>query len=257
MLMVISPAKKLGFDALGRVDKVTHPRFLDESQLLVDQLKLKAPHELSSLMSISDDLGQLNFDRYQQWQQPFTEKNAIAAMRIFMGDVYQGLAADKFTEDENAFAQDHLRILSGLYGVLRPLDLIQAYRLEMGTRLENSRGASLYAFWGDLITESLNRDVAEVDATVLLNLASNEYFKSVKKAKLTVPLLTVNFKDQKNGQYKVISFYAKKARGMMANYVIRNGITDPQVLKQANIDGYEFNAELSKQWDWVFTRDHA
>lgn len=257
MLVVISPAKKLDYESELPAVTPTQPRFFPQSQALIDQLKTLAPHDVSSLMKISDDLGQLNYDRYHAWQQPFTEQNARIAVRAFMGDVYQGLDAATFTEQDYQFAQRHLRILSGLYGVLRPLDLMQPYRLEMGTKLANAQGKDLYAFWGEDITQSLNEDIAGAAAPVVLNLASNEYFKSVKPKLLDVPVLTLQFKDKKGDQYKIVSFYAKKARGLMAAHVIRHQITDPEQLKTATVGGYEFNEELSSPKEWVFTRDDA
>lgn len=254
MLMVISPAKTLDYDSPLATEQYSQPDFLDDACELVDQLKTLEPHQISNLMSISDKLGQLNAERFQQWKTPFTPDNARQAILAFKGDVYTGLNAENFSEQEFEFAQKHLRMLSGLYGVLKPLDLMQPYRLEMGTRFENTRGKDLYAFWGDRITQELNRLLAADDG-VLVNLASNEYFKSVRKKELNGRLVTPQFKDWKNGQYKMISFYAKKARGLMCRYAIENGLTQADDLKGFNLEGYYFCEEQSDQNNWLFLRD--
>lgn len=254
MIIVISPAKTLDFETTPVTKTFSTPRFLDDSCELVEQLKLLEPHDISTLMSISPKLGELNADRFQRWQIPFTPNNAKQALLAFKGDVYTGLDAETFAEDDFQFAQSHLRILSGLYGVLKPLDLIQPYRLEMGTKFKNERGANLYHFWGTTLTESLNQEL-EADDNVLVNLASNEYFKSVKAKSLSARMITPAFKDMKNGQYKMISFYAKKARGLMAAYIIKNKITDIEALKEFDLEGYRYNPEMSKGDDWVFTRN--
>ncbi len=255
MLIVLSPAKTLDYETPPTTKKSTQPVMLDESEILIKELRKLAPQDISKLMKISDKLGTLNYDRYQQWQQPFTKDNAKQAMLAFKGDVYTGLDAESFNAEELAFAQKHLRILSGLYGLLRPLDLMQAYRLEMGTKFSNSRGKDLYQFWENRITEVLNKQLKSLKTDVLVNLASNEYFKSVKPKELNAEIITPIFKDQKNGQYKIISFYAKKARGLMSAYAIKKGITDAAKLKRFNWEGYSYNKELSKGNDWVFTRD--
>ncbi|MEX2474411.1 peroxide stress protein YaaA [Marinobacter sp.] len=254
MLMVISPAKTLDYDSPLATATYSQPEFLDDACELVDQLKTLEPHQISNLMSISDKLGQLNADRFQQWHTPFTPDNARQAILAFKGDVYTGLNAGSFSEKEFEFAQNHLRMLSGLYGVLKPLDLMQPYRLEMGTKFENTRGKDLYAFWGDRITKELNRLLDAGDGA-LVNLASNEYFKSVRKKELSGRLITPQFKDWKNGQYKMISFYAKKARGLMCRYAIENGITQVDDLKGFNLDGYYFCEEQSDRDNWLFLRD--
>lgn len=254
MLMVISPAKTLDYESPLATETFSQPDFLDDACELIDQLKTLEPHQVSNLMNISDKLGQLNAERFQQWHTPFTPENARQAILAFKGDVYTGLDAEGFSEKEFEFAQKHLRMLSGLYGVLKPLDLMQPYRLEMGTKFENTRGKDLYAFWGDRITAELNRLLAEDDG-VLVNLASNEYFKSVRKKGLKGRLITPQFKDWKNGQYKMISFYAKKARGLMCRYAIQNGITQADDLKGFNLDGYYFCEEQSDQNNWLFLRD--
>lgn len=254
MLMVISPAKTLDYESPLATNAYTQPEFLDDACELVDQLKTLEPHQISNLMSISDKLGQLNADRFRTWHTPFTPENARQAILAFKGDVYTGLAAESFSEDDFQFAQEHLRMLSGLYGVLKPLDLMQPYRLEMGTRFENHRGKDLYAFWGSRITEEINRLLTSDDG-VLVNLASNEYFKSIRKKELEGRLITPQFKDWKNGQYKMISFYAKKARGLMCRYAIQNRITQADDLKGFDLDGYYFSEDQSKGDDWVFLRD--
>ncbi|AHI29730.1 peroxide stress protein YaaA [Marinobacter similis] len=256
MLMVISPAKTLDYESPLATESHTQPEFLDHACELIDQLKQLEPHQVSNLMSISEKLGQLNAERFQNWHTPFNLDNARQAALAFKGDVYTGLAAESFSEDDFAFAQKHLRMLSGLYGLLRPLDLMQPYRLEMGTKFENSRGKDLYAFWGRILTDELNRLLAADDG-VLVNLASNEYFKSVKKKELNARLITPQFKDWKNGQYKMISFYAKKARGLMCRFAIENRITQADDLKGFNLDGYYFSAEQSEGNNWVFLRDQA
>ena len=253
MLMVISPAKTLDYESAWRLPGATKPRLLKQSAQLIQQLRDLAPQDISALMKISDALGQLNYERFQAWDTPFTTKNARPAVLAFKGDVYTGLEADNFSAEDMAYAQDHLRILSGLYGLLRPMDLMQAYRLEMGTRFENSGGKDLYAFWGDQITELLNQDLGT--APCLINLASNEYFRAVKPRALTVPVITPVFKDRKNGQYKIISFFAKKARGLMASWVIRNRITAPEQLTAFDVDGYYYEPSASDASTLVFHRE--
>ncbi|HAX09926.1 MAG TPA: peroxide stress protein YaaA [Marinobacter hydrocarbonoclasticus] len=254
MLMIISPAKTLDYESPLATETHTQPDFLDDACELIDQLKELEPHQVSNLMSISDKLGQLNAERFQSWHTPFTPDNARQAVLAFKGDVYTGLDAESFSEEDFSFAQKHLRILSGLYGLLKPLDLMQPYRLEMGTRFENTRGKDLYAFWGSKITDALNQLLAS-DDKVLVNLASNEYFKSVQKKHLDARLVTPQFKDWKNGQYKMISFYAKKARGLMCRYAIQNRITQADDLKGFNLDGYYFSEDQSDNNNWVFLRD--
>ena len=254
MLMIISPAKTLDYDSPLATETYTQPDFLDDACELIDQLKALEPHQVSNLMSISDKLGQLNAERFRTWHTPFTPDNARQAILAFKGDVYTGLDAESFSEQDFAFAQKHLRMLSGLYGLLKPLDLMQPYRLEMGTRFENQRGKDLYAFWGSKITEALNELLAQ-DDQVLVNLASNEYFKSVQKKQLDGRLITPQFKDWKNGQYKMISFYAKKARGLMCRYAIQNQITQADDLKGFNLEGYYFSEDQSDKNNWVFLRD--
>lgn len=228
---------------------------LDASQQLINELKQLAPHDVSTLMGISDKLGLLNYERYQQWQRPFSKTNAKQAVLAFKGDVYTGLEAQSFSADDFNFAQQHLRILSGLYGLLRPLDLIQAYRLEMGTQFANARGKDLYGFWGDTLTQAINKQLKSLNSETLINLASNEYFKAVQPAKLNARVINPVFKDNKNGRYKIISFFAKKARGLMSAYIIKKGIKDPAKIKRFNGSGYTYNKELTQGDNWVFTRE--
>ncbi|WP_166269363.1 peroxide stress protein YaaA [Marinobacter caseinilyticus] len=254
MLMVISPAKTLDYESPLATQKHTQPLFLDDACELIDQLKTLEPYQVSNLMHISEKLGHLNAERFNRWHTPFTQDNARQALLAFKGDVYTGLDAGSFGEDDFTFAQQHLRILSGLYGLLRPLDLMHPYRLEMGTKYPNQRGKDLYAFWGATLTNALSTLLAEDDG-VLVNLASNEYFKSVKKSALDGRIVTPQFKDWKNGQYKMISFYAKKARGLMCRYAIQNRITQASDLKGFDLEGYQFSEEQSNGDTWVFLRD--
>lgn len=255
MLIVISPAKKLDYASSVNAPLTTQPELLDHAQELLHGLKALAPQDVSSLMSLSDKLGALNFERFQEWQTPFTADNARPAVLAFKGDVYQGLDAESMSDEDMRWAQDHLRILSGLYGLLRPLDLMQAYRLEMGTKFANPRGADLYQFWGDIITDELNKAELKTEPSVMVNLASNEYFKSVHKKDISARIITPVFMDKKNDKYKIISFYAKKARGLMSSYIIRNRITEVEQIKDFDTDGYSYNAALSEADQWVFVRD--
>ncbi|MDZ7924281.1 MAG: peroxide stress protein YaaA [Marinagarivorans sp.] len=255
MLLVISPAKKLDeCSPLPQSLTATQPALLDDAAQLIDQLKPLAPHQVAALMKLSDALGTLNYERFQQWHLPFDNPNARPAVLTFAGDVYQGLDAQSFSDADFKFAQQHLRILSGLYGVLRPLDLMQAYRLEMGTAFANNRGANLYAFWGQKVTELLNAQLAQLGSNTLVNLASTEYFKVVKPKQLNATVIEPVFKDYKNGDYKIISFFAKKARGLMSAYSIKNKLTKPDDLKAFDSEGYAYNSAMSNDIQWVFTR---
>ncbi len=256
MKLVISPAKTLDFESAPVTETYSDPAFLDNSQLLIDELKELSQADVATLMKLSDKLAALNVARFGSWETPFTPDNAKQAILAFKGDVYTGLDAESFSEDDFNFAQDHLRILSGLYGLLKPLDLIQPYRLEMGTKFANSRGKNLYEFWDMQLTDALNKELADEKEPVLINLASNEYFKAVKVKQLQAEIITPVFKDWKNGQYKMISFYAKKARGLMAAYIIQNRLSDPEQLKSFDTEGYYFSEEQSKGNEWVFLRDH-
>lgn len=257
MLLVISPAKTLDYQTPAQTERYTLPEHLDQSQLLIEQLRELSPSDVASLMSLSDKLAALNVARYASWSPEFSLANAKQALLAFKGDVYTGLAAEDFSEDDFDFAQRHLRMLSGLYGLLRPLDLMQPYRLEMGTRLANSRGKDLYAFWGEQISQWLNQALAEQGDDVLLNLASTEYFSAVKPKVLNARVINVQFRDLKNGQYKIISFHAKKARGMMARFVIKERIRDPLQLQQFDSAGYRFAPDLSTPDELIFLRDHS
>lgn len=257
MLMVISPAKTLDYETPLATSRFTQPQYLDHSQELIEQLRELSPAQISELMHVSDKIGGLNAARFGSWTPAFTPANARQALLAFKGDVYTGLDAQSFSEADFDHAQRHLRMLSGLYGLLRPLDLMQPYRLEMGTRLANARGKDLYAFWGPRISEWLNEALADQGDDVLLNLASNEYFSAVKRSALNARVIDTEFKDLKNGQYKIISFYAKKARGLMSRFVIQERINDPEMLKQFDVQGYRFSAEQSSSQKLVFLRDHA
>ena len=255
MLTVISPAKTLDYDSPIVAKKSSQPLFMDRSAELVEILRGYSAKRLSKLMSISDKLGELNAERYAAWEPKATKKNARQSILAFKGDVYLGLDAGNFKEADFAFAQDHLRILSGLYGTLRPLDLMQPYRLEMGTKLKNPAGKDLYAFWGDTITTALNKQLKKNGDDVLVNLASNEYFGSVKTDNLNARVISPVFKDEKNGKYKVISFFAKKARGLMSGWIIRKKITDPAKLIKFSEAGYRFDPKESTEDNPVFLRD--
>lgn len=257
MLAVISPAKTLDFETKPQTKKFSQAEFLTDSEDLISILKDYTPQQISQLMGISDELAGLNFARYQDWQQPFDLNNAKQALLAFKGDVYTGLAAETLSSAELQFAQKHLRILSGLYGLLRPLDLIQPYRLEMGIKLKNSRGNNLYQFWDDKITLEINAALKKINSHTLVNLASNEYFKAIKSKSLQADIITPGFKDYKNGDYKMISFFAKKARGAMARFIIENKLTEAEELKAFNWQGYKFNPKLSKSNNWTFTRKLA
>jgi cytoplasmic iron level regulating protein YaaA (DUF328/UPF0246 family) len=254
MLTLISPAKTLDFETPAVTDVHTQGDFLDHSAQLIDQLKLQSPNDISALMKLSSKLSELNVQRYHDWCLPFDQNNAKAAVLAFKGDVYTGLDAQSFTTDNFSYAQLHLGILSGLYGLLRPLDLIQPYRLEMGTKFSNSRGANLYTFWGSIITDAINQRLELSSSKILLNLASNEYFKAVKTKELKAELITPVFKDEKNGQYKIISFYAKKARGLMAAYIIKNKVSSVKQLCEFDVAGYRFVAAESNAQILTFKR---
>ena len=325
MLILISPAKTLDFDTPTPIDRFSQPDFLDDTAKLVKQLKQLSAPEVSSLMKISDKLGELNSDRFQAWQPNFDDANAKQALLAFQGDVYQGMQVNNYQPEDFEFAQEHLRILSGLYGVLRPLDLIQPYRLEMGTKLAHAKlqdlaANTLYEFWADKLTQTLNRQLEQLDQKIIINLASNEYFKAVKPKLLEAEIITPAFKDwksdathslqskqssasqdagtnsavraqaeglpvvedddlslrsaaqdkglvpkglasrprmyahQDNGKYKTISFYAKKARGMMTSYIIKNRLTKVTDLRNFAEAGYSYNSELSDPENPTFTR---
>ena len=255
MLALISPAKTLDYESALATDQHTLPRLLEHSQQLIDVSRKLSASEIASLMSVSEKIAQLNVARFREWQPEFNFSNARQAIFAFKGDVYTGLDAYDLTSQDLEFAQTHLRMLSGLYGLLRPLDLMMPYRLEMGTKLANARGHNLYEFWGDKITQLVNDDLEEANSDLLVNLASDEYYKSVKESKVKAEIIKPVFLDQKNGKYKVISFYAKKARGLMARYIIQNQLNRVEDLKSFNTDGYYFDAVSSIQGELVFKRD--
>ena len=254
LMVVISPSKGQDFETPAPTTQFTSPEALSETKKLIKELRDIDSPSLQELMSISPKLGDLNVERFQKFKTPFSLKNAKQALFAFKGDVYSGIESDSFSEADLAYAQDHLRMLSGLYGALRPLDLIQPYRLEMKTRLANPRGENLYQFWGDRITESLNGAMSGFDDPVLINLASNEYFKAVKPKLLKAPLLTINFKEVKDGKARVIAIFAKRARGMMTDYIVRNRIESPEGLKGFRTGGYRFSSKESDDKQWTFTR---
>lgn len=255
MLVLISPAKTLDYHSELPTDSYSLPRLLEHSEQLIAVAQQLSASQIASLMSVSEKIAQLNQQRFQDWQSDLDFSNSRQAVFAFKGDVYTGLDAYALSEQQLEFAQQHLRILSGLYGLLRPLDLMMPYRLEMGTRLHNLRGSHLYAFWGSRITDLIKQDLQDSQSQVLINLASDEYYKAVQASKLNVSVIKPVFLDQKNGQYKVISFYAKKARGLMARYIIEQHISDVQALKGFNLEGYAFDATQSSESEWVFKRD--
>ncbi|OCK42803.1 hypothetical protein BA195_07800 [Tenacibaculum soleae] len=252
MKIIISPAKSLDFETKANTNLYTQPRFLEQSAKLNKKLKTLSRKKLSDLMKISDDLANLNYERNQNWQTPFELENAKQAIFSFTGEVFRGIDVTTLAEDKLPVLQERLRILSGLYGLLKPLDLIQPYRLEMGTKLKVGRTENLYKFWNNELVDSLNKELA--DDELLVNLASTEYFKALPKKVLKVPMVTPVFKDFKNGQYKTIMTFAKKARGLMVRYIIENEIETIDGLQGFNIDGYLFSKEMSSENELVFTR---
>lgn len=253
MIVLLSPAKTLDFT---NIDYGVHsrPRMLKDSNILIKELKTKTSKDLQDLMKVSVKIADLNVERFHSFKTPFNKKNAKPSVLAFKGDVYAGLQAETMDGADLEFAQEHLRILSGLYGILRPMDLMQPYRLEMGTRLKNENGKNLYEFWDDRITKLINKDLKTSKGSAVINLASKEYFNAVKPKELKGELYHVNFKEERNGVYKIISFNAKKVRGVMSRYIIKNRITKPEDLKAFTEDGYVFNADLSSEKDWIFTR---
>ncbi|MDR5750963.1 MULTISPECIES: peroxide stress protein YaaA [unclassified Caballeronia] len=255
MIIVLSPAKSLDYETPPHVRKHTLPEFIDDAAELIDGLRKLSPQQIGTMMHISDPLAHLNFQRYADWSTRFTADNAKQAMLAFNGDVYEGFAAKTLSASDLDYAQHHVRVLSGLYGVLRPLDLLQPYRLEMGTKFANARGRDLYAFWGERITTALNAQLKKQrGARVLINCASEEYFKSVKPKLLDAPVISPVFEDWKGGRYKIISFHAKRARGMMARYAVENRIDEPEALKAFDSEGYAFDPKASNDETYVFRR---
>ncbi|SMO68945.1 hypothetical protein SAMN06265379_10518 [Saccharicrinis carchari] len=257
MQIIISPAKSLDFETTVPYPGHSDFRFTEEPQKLVDKLNTYSTNKLARLMKISEKLAELNFMRFKEWHYPFDPEKGKQAVFAFKGDVFQGLDAYSLTAQDVDYMQQKLRILSGLYGLLRPLDLILPYRLEMGTKLGVGRAKDLYAFWGNKITDMLKRDMADNHHRVLINLASNEYSKAVEMASLDAKVISPVFKDAKNGEYKLISFYAKKARGLMTRFIVQNKIVDPDQILAFDLDGYYYNSQLSTELKPVFTRDHS
>lgn len=255
MLLLLSPAKIQNFELLQSMSDYTQPEFMEEAESIMHKIKQLSLADLAKLLNINTGLAQLNVDRHFNWQHPFTPENAKQTVFVFNGEVYHGLDAKSFSIEELSYLQEHLRILSGLYGVLRPFDLIQPYRLDVSTRLKTDVGNNLYAFWGDKITESLNRALtASGGPKVLLNLASGEYMKSIKRKLLKADIIDFDFLENKNDEYKPVVVYIKKARGMMVRYVIENRIENVEDLKGFNADGYWYNSRLSTEQKLVFTR---
>lgn len=258
MLLTISPAKTLDFKNAPKPNNYTLPYFVDKSDYLAQKLKKYSPRKLKNLLEISQALADLNFERYQNWELPITDDSAKESLYVFQGDVYQGLGASSLDASSIDYLNKNLLILSGLYGVLRPTDIILPYRLEMGSSFKvTPTKNNLYKYWGNQITDFFNLRLKEENTDVLINLASNEYFKSIKTKNLNAEIITPEFKDEKDGNYKMISFFAKKARGLMVRYISENNLTDPEDIKGFDSDGYYFNNNLSNDKKWVFTRDHS
>ncbi|MEP4486292.1 MAG: peroxide stress protein YaaA [Halioglobus sp.] len=257
MLTVISPAKTLDYETPPTTRRTTQPQYLDKAARLVNDAREMSPDDIRKLMGVSQNIAELNHARFMNWGQPFTLDNAKQAILAFKGDVYTGLEADTLSDEQLRFAQQHLRILSGLYGLLRPLDLMQPYRLEMGLKFKNEGGKNLYEFWGGDITTALNAQLKKSRSNVLVNLASNEYFKSVHATTLNADVITPVFRDLKNGKYKIISFFAKKARGQMARFIVEEGLTDVAGLRRFKTGGYRYSKVNSSAKEMVFTRDSA
>lgn len=250
MLILISPAKTLDYST-SPIQEFTQPDFTTDVKALVTVMKKKSAADIAKLMHISDNLANLNEERYKTFQKEFNFENSKQALLAFKGDVYTKIDVDNYTEEDFAFAQDHLRILSGLYGLLKPLDLIQPYRLEMGIKLETKKGKNLYEYWDKKIAKAIDAVAAK---KTIINLASQEYFKAVDLKTLKSPVISIHFKEHRNDKYQVVGFFAKQARGMMTNYAIKNKITEPEQLKTFNEEGYEFAPSLSSETDWVFIR---
>jgi cytoplasmic iron level regulating protein YaaA (DUF328/UPF0246 family) len=257
MIILVSPAKSLDFDSPAKTKKFSEVEFLTDSKELMKGLKKYQPEQLSELMHMSEALGELNFARNANWKAPFTPENAKQAVFAFRGDVYQGMKAEEYSAAELNFAQKHLRILSGLYGLLKPLDLIQPYRLEMGSKFANERGKNLYEFWGSKITDRINSELAPLKTNLLINLASNEYFSAVNAKNVDGEIVTPIFKDYSNGKYKIISFYAKKARGEMVTYIVNNRIESADELLGFDVNGYRYSETDSTAAKPVFLRNQS
>jgi hypothetical protein len=254
MLIFLSPAKSLDYKTPPQVPTHTQPAFLKQSEILIKQLRKLSPADIANLMDLSDQLALLNFNRYADWKLPFTPENAKQAVLAFDGDVYDGLAAKTLSAADLDFAQQHVRILSGLYGILKPLDLMQPYRLEMGTKFANKAGKDLYAFWGETLLDAINAELDGMPRPVAVNLASEEYFKAALGRKINGQVIQPVFEDWKNGNYKIVSFYAKRARGLMTRYAVVNRLDEPEGLKDFDYDGYAFVPQVSEEKRWVFRR---
>jgi cytoplasmic iron level regulating protein YaaA (DUF328/UPF0246 family) len=254
MIVVISPAKSLYEHCPIHFERHTEIDFFPEAEKIVSVMKKKKPAQLAKLMDISPKLAELNFQRFQAWNPLFTPENSWQALLMFNGDVYQGLKAETFTATDFEIAQQKLRILSGVYGLLKPLDRIQPYRLEMGTNLTVSGKKNLYDFWKTKITAKINQELEQTERKILVNLASNEYFSAIDSRKLKARIITPSFKENKDGKYQMVSFFAKRARGLMSRFIIQNNISDPEEMKAFDGEGYYFNNELSGENNWVFTR---
>jgi cytoplasmic iron level regulating protein YaaA (DUF328/UPF0246 family) len=254
MLTLISPAKTLNEKIRLQTPAISIPEFLPEAEILINVLKKYPPSKLMKLMDINPKLAELNAGRYHRWSLPFTPDNAKPALLMFNGEVYNGLKAATLSSKELEYSQKHLRILSGLYGIICPLDIIQAYRLEMGTKLKVARKKDLYAFWGDKITDTINRELADHKQKVLLNLASNEYFAAINPKKINARILSCTFKEERNGKYQFVTIFGKKARGLMTRFIIQSRIDKAEDLKHFEEEGYFFNERISKEDEWVFTR---
>ena len=254
MLIFLSPAKSLDYTTPPQVATHTRPAFLKQSETLIKQLRKLSPADIANLMDLSDPLALLNFNRYADWKLPFSPENAKQAVLAFDGDVYDGLAARSMSAADLDFAQQHVRILSGLYGILKPLDLMQPYRLEMGTKFANKAGKDLYAFWGETLVKAINDELAAMPRPVAVNLASEEYFKAAVERKIKGTVIQPVFEDWKSGRYKIISFFAKRARGLMTRYAVLNRLDEPEGLKDFDYDGYAFAPSVSDDRRWVFRR---
>ncbi len=254
MIIILSPAKSLNFKIDSPTNKYSQPIFIDEAQKLIKELRKYSPSNITELMKISSGLGELNYLRFQKWDVEHTQENSKQAIFAFNGEVYNGLKANTLSTDSLLFAQKHIRILSGLYGIINPLDLIQPYRLEMGTKLMVNDKKNLYSFWDDKINITLNQELKVQNSECLINLASNEYSKAAKLEKITSRIITPIFKENKGEEYKVITVYAKKARGLMSRFIVDNKIDNPEDIKHFEVEGYHYDSNLSSENNWVFTR---
>ncbi len=254
MITVISPAKKIDLKSENRIPGHSTPAFLDKSALIIGELRKFAPTDLAVMMNVSSDIANLTFERISQWETPFSNQDSLQALLSFKGDVYRGIDAGSFTPEDFEFSQDHLRIISGLYGLLRPLDLIQPYRLEMGSSIRLAGDKSLYRFWTNTLTSALNREIEKRKVKVLINLSSQEYFKAINANNLRAKIITPVFKENRNDKYKVVGILAKKARGLMTRFIIKKRIADPENLKLFSEEGYTYDDNLSSETEWVFTR---